>query len=223
MPEERVAVTVNETNTVTAVRTGADGGAPSLRFVYAPGAGSGLNDAFGGFAARELAAQRIETWRFQFPYREKGRSAPDPPALLQATWRAVIDQVAASGAAPIVVGGRSMGGRIASMVVASGDVRVAGLVLLAYPLVPPGKTTSDRADHFPDIGVPVLFCSGTRDNFAGPDKLREAAARVPGATLHFLEGADHGFATLKASGRSKDDVYREATDVVLAFCDSLHA
>ena len=223
MTEERVAVTVNETNTITAMRSAADGAAPRLRFVYAPGAGSGLTDAFGVYAARHFAGRGVETWRFQFPYKEKGRSAPDPPALLQATWRAVIDHVAAFGAAPIVVGGRSMGGRIASMVVASGAVRVAGLVLLAYPLVPPGKTTSDRADHFPDIDVPVLFCSGTRDNFAGPDQLREAAARVPGATLHFLEGADHGFATLKASGRSKDDVYREAMDAVLAFCNSLHA
>jgi len=96
-----------------------------------------------------------------------------------------------------------------------------GLALLAYPLVPPGKTTSDRANHFPDIDVPVLFCSGTRDNFATPEQLREAAGRVPDATLHFLDGADHGFATLKASGRSKDDVYREATGAVLAFCKAL--
>jgi len=169
------------------------------------------------YAAGALAANGIETWRFQFPYKEKGRSAPDAPALLQATWRAVVEAVESSGDGPVVIGGRSMGGRIASMVVASGEVAVAGLALLAYPLVPPGRATSDRAEHFPRIGVPVLFCSGTRDNFGTPEQLREAAALAPNATLHFLEGADHGFATLKGSGRSKDEVYGEAVGALLAF------
>jgi predicted alpha/beta-hydrolase family hydrolase len=218
MPEERITIAVNDTNRVTAIRTPTeDPGQRPLRFVYAPGAGSGVTDAFGVFAARALAAHGVETWRFQFPYKEKGRSAPDPPALLLATWRAVIDAVAASGPGPIVVGGRSMGGRIASMVVASGEVPVAGLVLLAYPLVPPGRATTDRAEHFPRIAVATLLCSGTRDNFATPEQLRKAAALVPDATVHFMEGADHGFATLKASGRTKDEVYRDAVDAMLAF------
>ena len=222
VPEERSTITVNESNSVTAIRTPAEGASKDLRFVYAPGAGSGLADAFGVYTARRLAAEGIETWRFQFPYKEKGRSAPDSPALLQATWRAVIEAVVSAGGGPIVIGGRSMGGRIASMVVGAGDVSVAGLALLAYPLVPPGKTSSDRADHFPSIAVPTLFCSGTRDNFATPEQLRDAVRLVPNATLHFLEGADHGFATLKASGRSKDDVYMEAVDALLAFFGQLH-
>jgi len=221
MAEERRTISVNDSNTVTAVRTPGEGGQRDLRFVYAPGAGSGLTDTFGVHTARALAAEGIETWRFQFPYREKGRSAPDSPALLQATWIAVIEAVVSARSGPIVVGGRSMGGRIASMVVAAGDVPVAGLALLAYPLVPPGKVSSDRADHFPGITVPTLFCSGTRDNFATPEQLREAARLAPNATLHFLDGADHGFATLKASGRSKDDVYREAVEALLAFFDTL--
>jgi predicted alpha/beta-hydrolase family hydrolase len=221
VPEQRQIISVNNSSSVTAIQTPAEGVSPDLRFVYAPGAGSGLTDAFGVYAARALAAKGIETWRFQFPYKEKGRSAPDSPALLQATWRAVIEAVVSAGDGPIVIGGRSMGGRIASMVVAEGNVPVAGLALLAYPLVPPGKTSSGRADHFPSITVPTLFCSGTRDNFATPDQLREAAKLVPDATLHFLEGADHGFATLKASGRAKDDVYREAVDALLAFFGKL--
>ena len=221
MPEQRHTISVNESNSVSAIQTPAEGASPDLRFVYAPGAGSGLTDAFGVYAARALAAEGIETWRFQFPYKEKGRSAPDSPALLRATWRAVIEAVVSAGDGPIVIGGRSMGGRIASMVVAEGDMPVAGLALLAYPLVPPGKTSSDRADHFPRISVPTLFCSGTRDNFATPDQLREAARLAPSASLHFLEGADHGFATLKASGRSKDDVYREAIDALLTFFGKL--
>ena len=221
MAEERRSIAVNESNSVTAIRTLAEGASKDLRFVYAPGAGSGLTDAFGVYAARALAAEGIETWRFQFPYKEKGRSAPDSPALLQATWRAVLDAVASARSGPIVIGGRSMGGRIASMVVAAGDVPVAGLALLAYPLVPPGKSSSDRADHFPRITVPTLFCSGTRDNFATPEQLREAVRLVPDATLHFLEGADHGFATLKASGRSKDEVYREVVETLSAFFGTL--
>lgn len=221
MAEERISITVNDTNRTTAIRTPAETAAKHLRFVYAPGAGSGLSDAFGVYAARELAAHGVETWRFQFPYKEKGRSAPDPPALLQATWRAVVSSVAAVRPGQIVVGGRSMGGRIASMVVAAGEVEVAGLVLLAYPLVPPGRATSDRAEHFPHIAVPTLFCSGTRDNFGTPDQLREAAALVQDATVHFMEGADHGFATLKASGRTKDEVYREAVDAMVVFFEKL--
>ena len=221
MPEERITVHVRDTHSVTAVRTPAEGAAKRLRFVYAPGAGSGLSDAFGVYTAREIAAHGVETWRFQFPYKEKGRSAPDPPTLLQATWLAVIDAVAARGAEPIVIGGRSMGGRIASMVVASGEVELAGLVLLAYPLVPPGRATSDRAEHFPRIAVPTLFCSGTRDSFGTPEQLREAGALVRHAMVHFLEGADHGFATLKASGRTKDEVYAEAVETMLAFFEKL--
>ena len=221
MAEERRSISVNDSNSVTAIRTPSEGVSTDLRFVYAPGAGSGLTDAFGVYAARALAAEGIETWRFQFPYKEKGRSAPDPPALLEATWRAVIGAAVSAGSGPIVIGGRSMGGRIASMVVAAGDVQVSGLALFAYPLVPPGKASSGRADHFPDIAVPTLFSSGTRDNFATPEQLRDAARLVPDATLHFLEGADHGFATLKASGRSKDDVYREAVDALLTFFDRL--
>ena len=116
-----------------------------------------------------------------------------------------------------------MGGRIASMVVAAGDVPVAGLALLAYPLVPPGQSFLRPRGPLSEHRVPTLFCSGTRDNFATPEQLRDAVRLVPGATLYFLEGADHGFATLKASGRSKDDVYCEAVDALLAFFGKLHS
>jgi predicted alpha/beta-hydrolase family hydrolase len=220
MTEELFTVTVNDHTTVSVIRTPATEPSSLPRFVYAPGAGSGIQDPFGVFAARELASAGIETWRFQFPYKEKGRSAPDAPTVLEATWRAVIARVLAEDSRSVVIGGRSMGGRIASMVVAEG-VSVAGLALFAYPLLPPGRATSDRAGHFPKIGVPTLFCSGTRDNFATPDQLRDAAALVPDARLHFLEGADHGFAALKASGRTRDAVYGEAVDVLIGFIRGL--
>ena len=224
--DQTVSIVVREGIAVSARRTGPDRPTTGPAVIYAPGAGSNLNDPFGAYLADFLEKRDIECWRFQFPYSEAGRKAPDPPALLEATWLAVIEaaagdqkpRVSTRGApAPrLVIGGRSMGGRIASMVAAKG-APVAGLALFAYPLIPPSRTTSDRADHFPSIAVPTLFCSGTRDSFATPDQLREAVSRVPHATLHLLDGADHGFSTLKASGRTRRDVWQEACDALLAF------
>jgi predicted alpha/beta-hydrolase family hydrolase len=238
-------IDVREGVSVTALQTTPEAPSSDIAVVYAPGAGSNLNDPFGAYLAAFLESHGIECWRFQFPYSEADRKAPDPPALLEATWRAVIDAAgnpespeaqhpglnpgapqrplprgSARGGRPLVVGGRSMGGRIASMVASKG-APVAGLTLFAYPLIPPGRASSDRADHFDTISLPALFCSGTRDSFATPDQLRDASARVPDATLHFLEGADHGFATLKASGRARQNVWQEACEALLAFLDGI--
>ena len=111
---------------------------------------------------------------------------------------------------PIAVGGRSMGGRIASQVVAQG-VGVDALCLFAYPLHPPRTPTQRRDVHLPSVAAPTLFCSGTRDGFATPEELREAAALVPRSDVRLLDGADHGFAVLKSSGRTREDVWSDAT------------
>jgi uncharacterized protein len=205
---------------VTALRTLPEGNARDLQLVYAPGAGSRLNDAFGAYLSRELAARGIESWRFQFPYMEANRKAPDPPGRLEECWRALLEHVSQASARPIVASGRSMGGRIASQVVASGG-QAAALVLFAYPLVPPGRNQPARDQHFPRIAVPTLFCSGNRDSFATPAQLAESAPLIPGARLHLLEGADHGFAVLKSSGRSKEDVWAEAVAAALAFLEEV--
>ena len=193
-------------------------GRPRLLFLYAPGAGSNLHDPFGAYCSERLIAERIECWRFQFPYMEAGRRAPDRTSTLEATWRVVIDDALAGGL-PVVVGGRSMGGRIAAQVVAQG-AGVAGLVLFAYPLHPPGRPNQRRDQHLGAIAVPTLFCSGTRDTFGSPDELREATSLIPGSWLKLLEGADHGFSTLKSSGRSREDVWAEAVDSLLEFVES---
>ena len=112
-----------------------------------------------------------------------------------------------------------MGGRYASRVVAQGAPADA-LALFAYPLHPPGNPERPRDGHFPDIRIPTLFCSGARDSFATPEELRTAAAEVPDATLHILEAADHGFAASRSSGRTRHDVWAEATQ---AFLDWLRA
>ena len=94
---------------------------------------------------------------------------------------------------------------------------VHALALFAYPLHAPGRADSQRVEHLRSIGVPTLFCSGTRDAFGSPEELRGAAALVEDSALHLLEGADHGFATLKSSGRTREDVWREAVDAMLAW------
>ena len=185
--------------------------------IYAPGAGSNINDPFGAFLSGRLAEEGISTVRFQFPYMQAGMRRPDSPALLEETWREIIG-LCRSPHRKLVVGGRSMGGRIASRIVAMG-MRVDGLALFAYPLHPPSNPSQPRNEHFPDISVPTLFCSGTRDSFGTPEELRVAAANVPKATVELLDGADHGFAVLKSSGRTQEDVWSEACGIMVSWLD----
>ena len=109
-----------------------------------------------------------------------------------------------------------MGGRVASIVVAAG-VKADALVLFAYPLHPPGKPENARTEHLPAIKPRTLFVSGTRDAFGSPDELRAAVSQVKRATVHLLEGADHGFAAKKATGRTKQDVHAEAALAMVKF------
>ena len=112
-----------------------------------------------------------------------------------------------------------MGGRIASRIVASGTP-VDGLSLFAYPLRPPSNPAQPRNEHFSDISVPTLFCSGTRDSFGTPEELRAAVTNVPKATVELLDGADHGFDVLKSSGRTRQDVWSEASGIMLSWLSS---
>ena len=203
---------------ITAIETPKGGASGGWTFIYAPGAGSNVHDPFGTFACRELAKLGARCVRIQFPYQEAKRRGPDRPTVLEATWRAAIDAVRDGNR--LVVGGRSMGGRIASQVVAQG-VGADALTLFAYPLHPPGRPERRRDAPLRAIGIPTLFCSGDADAFATPEELAEAAALVPNARLHLLEGADHGFATRKASGRTREDVWREAVDAMWAWLVSL--
>jgi predicted alpha/beta-hydrolase family hydrolase len=118
----------------------------------------------------------------------------------------------------VVIGGRSMGGRIATIIVAGG-ADVAGLVAFAYPLHQPGHPEKARIGHLPDIHVPTLFCSGTRDAFGTPEEMASAAAQVEGSTLHLMDAADHGFAVLKRSGRTQNQVFTEAITTLLEFVE----
>jgi predicted alpha/beta-hydrolase family hydrolase len=185
-------------------------------FLYTPGAGSNVHDPFGKQLCRALAPLGVRAIRFQFLYQEAGRRSPDRPAILEQTWRAAIDQLAGE---VTVVGGRSMGGRIASQVVADGAA-VAGLALFAYPLHAPGKPERRRDEHLTAITVPTLLCSGTRDAFASPEELTEAAALIADSTVHHLESADHGFSAPKSSGRKREEVYAEATTTFVEWLEA---
>ena len=183
--------------------------------IYAPGAGSNINDPFGAFLSDYLAEAGISMVRFQFPYMEASKRRPDSPALLEETWREIIG-LCRSSHRKLVVGGRSMGGRIASRIVAAGTP-VDGLYLFAYPLRPPNNPAQPRNGHFPDISVRTLFCSGTRDSFGTPEELQAAATNVPNATVELLEQADHGFDVLKSSERTPQDVWSEAGGIMLSW------
>jgi predicted alpha/beta-hydrolase family hydrolase len=159
--------------------------------LLAPGAGSDRNEA--SLVAIEAALAPLPVWRMDFPYRIAGRKAPDrAPVLIAALAEALDEAEAQCGAGRLVIGGRSMGGRMASMLVAQGRA-AAGLVLISYPLHPPGRPDKLRTEHLPAVNVPCLFVSGTRDAFATPDELTAATSVIEGPVTHvWLEGGDHG-------------------------------
>ncbi len=215
MTEVRRQVTLADGRTVSAVQVTPGSPPPPWVVVYAPGAGSSLEDEFGVYLCERLAAEGLAAARFQFPYQEAHKGRPDPPAVLDATWRAAIEAFRPLGQR-IAIGGRSMGGRVASLVAAKGTA-VDALALFAYPLHPPGQPEKRRDAHLPQIAAPTLFCCGTRDVFGAPEELATAAALAPKARLHLLEGADHGFDVLKSSGRTRRDVWAEAVNTLLAW------
>jgi predicted alpha/beta-hydrolase family hydrolase len=163
--------------------------------LLAPGAGAGA-DQPSLVALDHAATERgLVVSRIDFPYRLAGRRRPDPPAVLLQTVRQRTEALAKKLGVTsdrLVLGGRSMGGRICSEAVAAG-LPAAGLVLISYPLHPPGRPDRPRSAHLPAISVPCLFVSGTRDAFGSPEELEAATSAVPGPVTHvWVPGADHG-------------------------------
>jgi uncharacterized protein len=163
--------------------------------LLAPGASASKDQSALVEIDHAASAEGGKVRRMDFPYRAAGRRAPDKPEVLV---RAVVEEAGALVAEARVppgrlfAGGRSMGGRICSMAVAQG-MPAAGLVLVSYPLHPPGKPDRMRTEHFERLDLPCLFVSGTRDAFATPAELEQAVALIPGkVSLHWLEGGDHG-------------------------------
>ncbi len=176
--------------------------------VLYPGAGSAADHP--SLLAIERAVGPIRCERVDFAYRRAGRKAPDRAPRLMAEVRETLEGLATG---PVVVGGRSMGGRIGSMVAAGADGlprpgSVVALVLIAYPLHPPGRPEKLRIEHLPKLDIPCLFVSGTRDPFGSPDELERWTATIPGpVTHHWIEGGRHDL-------KGADD---EIASVVAAF------
>jgi predicted alpha/beta-hydrolase family hydrolase len=162
--------------------------------VLAHGAGAGMEHPFMTGFARAIADDGVATMRFNFLYMERGRRSPDPERVLREAWLAAFESATASaGGRPVLAGGKSLGGRIASMCVADG-MPAAGLVFLGYPLHPPGKPERIRDEHLDRIAVPMLFLHGTGDPFAQPALLARVVKRLGDrATLVDVEGGDHSF------------------------------
>lgn len=195
-------------------------GAGSTVVVLGHGAGGNRRNPMLVRLAEALAASGRAALLYNFPYAEAKRRRPDPPATLEATTRAAAAlALESTGASRIVHGGRSMGGRIASQVVAAGE-RADGLAFFGYPLHPPGQFEKRREAHLPRIQAPMLFLQGTRDAFARADLLDALMARLgPLARLHRVEHADHSFGVLKRSGRTPADVQAEVETALLGWLE----
>ncbi len=207
----RVAVGAEETS---ATYDAPGAGAAAAVFICAHGAGGNLADRGVLATARAMCGAGLGVVRFNFLYKEKKSGRPDPMPRLMETVAAVVAHVRTTLAPRrLVIGGRSMGGRAASMLAADGFA-ADGLLLLAYPLHPPGKPEKLRDAHLPRIRMPVLCFNGTRDEFCTRDLMERALQTVTAPwDMRWIDGADHSFHVLKSSGRTDADVMAEIATV----------
>lgn len=185
-----------------------------------------MNHPFMENLSSQLANVGIATLRYQFPYMEARRRVPDPPPVLTATVAAAVRTASEAGAGlPLLAGGKSMGGRMTSQAAAEGRLGgVAGLVFFGFPLHPPNRPGTKRADHLAKVTLPMLFLQGTRDAFAGLELLRPIVAKLgPLVTLHVIDGADHSFHVPKKSGKTDADILTGLAEVTSSWADKLSA
>ena len=186
-------------------------------FLFAHGAGAPMDSPFMQRVAEGVAASGVRVIRFEFPYmqrrRETGKGgAPDPPRILMQSFRDAIEEV--GGGKRLVIGGKSMGGRIASMV--ADDAAVLGVVCLGYPFHPPGKPEKTRTEHLENLRTPTLILQGTRDSFGLPEEIR-AYKLSPAIRIEWIEDGDHSFKPRARSGRTEADNVGAAIALVAEF------
>jgi hypothetical protein len=164
-----------------------------MTLVFGHGAGAGQDHPWILRVVRAFATHGIEVVTFNFPYMDADRKAPDRAPVLEAHFARVWREVAGHASTPMVAGGKSMGGRIASQVAAAGgfDPPPTALVFFGYPLHPPNQPGKRRDAHLPRVGAPMLFLHGTRDPFGAPDEMHALTAALPAADLHLIDGGDH--------------------------------
>ena len=233
MPSEAevLTVSVNENDRVTAlVYAAAKQKRAGLTALLGHGAGAGQESGFMRMFANGLAQRGLDVMTFNFVYMEQGRSVPDQKHKLEGCFEAVIETALKHKKLKnnrVVIGGKSMGGRIASQVMA-GEHRetfasdVVGLVFLGYPLHPPGQSTKLRVEHLAHIKKPMLFVQGTRDALGSPDEIKPWVKDLrPAAKFHEIEGGDHSFKAPKKFGLSPDQIFETAMDEIDRWIRSL--
>jgi predicted alpha/beta-hydrolase family hydrolase len=215
MPD-KMSIEVAPNEEVTAlVYTAGKQDLAGVTVILGHGAGADQDSDFMTRFATGLAARGINVVTFNFLYTEEGRRVPDTNNKLEKCFRAVVETTREKkiGRGTLVIGGKSMGGRIASQVAAASAPDVEGLVFLGYPLHPPGRADQLRAKHLPDIPVPMLFVQGSRDAFGSPDELRPIIKELKAsADLYVVEGGDHSFKVLKRAGVTQEDAYKAVLD-----------
>lgn len=223
-PANAVTIPLDEANTVSGLLQ-----LPARAracFVFAHGAGAGMQHPSMANVAAELAEREIATLRYQFPYMEKKSRRPDPPRVCHAAVRAAV--AAATRLAPelpLIAGGRSFGGRMTSQAQAAAPLPgVRGLAFLAFPLHPPKQPSDARAEHLRSVRIPMLFLQGTRDELAVPE-LIEPVVRGLGelATIKLLANADHSFHVPVRSGHNDAQVRSEMLDAFASWTESIIA
>lgn len=226
MEPESIKITINERESVTALLyPAARATRASTTLVLGHGAGANQLSGFMRMAAAGLAARGIDVMTFNFLYMEQGRSIPDPKARLESCYLAVIKTALTHRKLKknrLVIGGKSMGGRIASQVAAVEPGGIAGLVFLGYPLHPPGRPDKLRDEHLKDIKAPMMFVQGARDAFGTAEEIRAVIKRLRlPAKVQVIQGGDHSFKVPKRFGVPQQTIYETIMDEVTKWMGSI--
>ena len=190
--------------------------------VFAHGAGAGMRHKFMEAICTKLAEHELATFRYQFPYMERGIKRPDPESVLTATVRSAMNVAEAHGdALPLFASGKSMGGRMTSLAAAKEPLKdVLGLIFFGFPLHAAGKPSAQRGEHLLKVTVPMLFLQGSRDTLADLKLLKPLCNRVgKQAELFVVDGGGHSFHMLKSAGRSDDQVLDEVAQKVASWTE----
>ena len=218
----RLSLAIDDAQSVSALlRVPDEAGAG---YVFAHGAGAGMEHAFMAAFANGLAGRRIATLRYQFPYMEQGSKRPDAPKLAHAAVRAAVAEAARRlPGLPLLAGGKACGGRMTSQAQAASPLPgVCGLVFVGFPLHPAGKPSDERAAHLFDVALPMLFLQGTRDELADLGRLQPVVDRLgSAATLVLLDDADHAFHVRARSGRSDAQTLESMLDAMAGWARSI--
>jgi len=219
MDPEKLDIAVNDHESVTALLyPAAKRQRMGVTVILGHGAGANQLSAFMVTAAEGLALRGCDVMTFNFIYKERGRGIPDPAARLESCYQAVIKTAQTNRKLKknrLVIGGKSMGGRIASQVAAVAPEGIAGLVFLGYPLHPPGRPDKLRDAHLKEIRAPMLFVQGARDTFGTTEEIRAVIERLHlPATVYPIEGGDHSFKVPKSLGVPQEKIYATIFDKI---------